>query len=126
MLPRVIYIAVGILLIYNGFAFLEKDYLYRFGIEVYMGKNRYLVASVCFIFGLSLIFFAVRKKFKHIFYDTTIYLKCLCCGELFGENEKAHLQCPKCGGELENIEGFYDRHPELKEDEKEIKNDRED
>lgn len=125
MLSRVIYIVVGILVIYNGFAFLEQDYLYRFGIEIYIGKNRYLVASACFIFGLFLIIFAVRKKFTHIFSDTTIYLKCLCCGELFDEDEKPHLQCPKCGGDLENIEGFYDRHPELKEDKKEIKNGRE-
>lgn len=77
------------------------------------------MAAVGFIFGLSLIFLAVRKKFSHIFFDTTIYLKCLCCGERFINGEMATSQCPKCGGELENIEGFYERHPELRKDNKE-------
>jgi PHP family Zn ribbon phosphoesterase len=27
-------------------------------------------------------------------------------------------KCPHCGGELENLNGFYDRHPELKEENK--------
>ena len=27
--------------------------------------------------------------------------------------------CPQCGTRLENMEGFYDRHPELKEATKE-------
>lgn len=28
-------------------------------------------------------------------------------------------KCPHCGGNLENLDGFYDRHPELKEENKE-------
>jgi len=41
---------------------------------------------------------------------------CLNCREPFLGSKVKELKCPKCGGILENLAGFYERHPELKED----------
>ncbi len=41
---------------------------------------------------------------------------CLNCREPFAGNKLTSLVCPNCGGTLENVFGFYDRHPELRDD----------
>lgn len=39
---------------------------------------------------------------------------CLNCHEPFLFDLLKVYKCPKCGGILENLEGFYERHPELR------------
>jgi hypothetical protein len=39
---------------------------------------------------------------------------CLSCQSPFNGRELSALICSKCGGTLENLIGFYDRHPELR------------
>ena len=41
-------------------------------------------------------------------------VKCLNCKEPFSGKYLTTLTCPKCGGTLENIHGFFERHPELR------------
>ncbi|MDH4230813.1 MAG: hypothetical protein OEW04_02160 [Nitrospirota bacterium] len=43
---------------------------------------------------------------------------CLNCREPFAGRTLTSMICPKCGGALENIYGFYDRHPELRNEDK--------
>jgi Zn finger protein HypA/HybF involved in hydrogenase expression len=43
------------------------------------------------------------------------YVICLQCRQPFSNHEIKNSVCPKCGGTLENLTGFYDRHPELKD-----------
>jgi hypothetical protein len=43
------------------------------------------------------------------------YYKCTGCGHISSPIEAPGQKCPKCSGVLENLEGFYDRHPELRE-----------
>ncbi|MDH4230689.1 MAG: hypothetical protein OEW04_01515 [Nitrospirota bacterium] len=43
---------------------------------------------------------------------------CLNCREPFAGRTLASMICPKCGGTLENLYGFYDRHPELRNEAK--------
>ncbi len=44
--------------------------------------------------------------------DTAI---CLNCKEPFAGKKLSSMKCPKCGGRLEDLIGFYERHPELKD-----------
>jgi hypothetical protein len=39
---------------------------------------------------------------------------CLKCGEPFPGRDIKGSECGKCGGPLEDLRGFYERHPELK------------
>lgn len=41
-------------------------------------------------------------------------LMCLKCVKPFYKNACLNLRCPICNGLLEDLEGFYERHPELK------------
>lgn len=46
--------------------------------------------------------------------DRPDYVICANCGEVFNGLALVANLCPKCSGQLENLEGFYDRHPDLK------------
>ena len=42
---------------------------------------------------------------------------CLNCHKPFYYNQIKSLKCPQCSGTLEDLAGFYERHPELRDDE---------
>jgi hypothetical protein len=42
-------------------------------------------------------------------------LMCMECVKPFYKNACLNLKCPICNGLLEDLEGFYERHPELKD-----------
>jgi hypothetical protein len=113
---RIIYILAGILLLITSLITLEKDYFNWYGGRFFIGKGRYSIAIVIMISGALAIFVALRKSFKPFYYTT--YLKCLNCNKVFGDKKTSNLLCPNCGGQLEELDGFYDRHPEFKEEEK--------
>jgi transcription initiation factor IIE alpha subunit len=43
------------------------------------------------------------------------YFICSKCGSSFDAKDISSSTCSKCKGVLEAMEGFYERHPELKE-----------
>ena len=43
-------------------------------------------------------------------------LKCISCGEVFLYTAEGNPSCPKCGGMAEDIKGFFERHPEHKDE----------
>lgn len=47
------------------------------------------------------------------------FVICFKCRKPFFAANTNGYKCPDCGGKLENLDGFYDRHPELKEENKE-------
>lgn len=75
-----------------------------------------LQALVISAYACFKLFRAVRAIYKDDFNDlpetsTVICLKCMDPAILDVTNG---MTCKKCGGELEELRGFYDRHPELK------------
>jgi uncharacterized membrane protein YvbJ len=44
------------------------------------------------------------------------YLICRKCKETTEKGKESSALCTKCGGELEDLEGFYERHPELRQE----------
>jgi hypothetical protein len=42
-------------------------------------------------------------------------LKCTGCGQVFAVHEVPGRKCTRCAGEVEKIEGFFERHPEFRD-----------
>jgi len=40
------------------------------------------------------------------------YMICPNCTETLEKDKELPIHCTKCGGQLEDLEGFYDRHPD--------------
>jgi hypothetical protein len=47
--------------------------------------------------------------------DTPETVICLNCREPFAWKDTEGPSCPNCGGTLEDLRGFYERHPEFKQ-----------
>lgn len=62
------------------------------------------------IYGVALVFHAINK-IRNRKKDTGRFLICIECGEVIGIWKVPDRICPKCGGGLEPLEGFYERHP---------------
>ncbi|TAN42480.1 MAG: hypothetical protein EPN25_03315 [Nitrospirae bacterium] len=56
-------------------------------------------------------FFALMKDNVGNIPETVV---CLNCEEPYFYDKIKTFKCPKCGGTLEDLEGFYERHPDMK------------
>ncbi len=56
---------------------------------------------------------AIRNKSNYTLLEDKI-LMCKECLQPFYRKNTVDELCPKCGISLEELEGFYERHPELK------------
>lgn len=110
---RILYILLGIVLAVFGCAIIVQprwhsskyDYNFDFtGIHIPFG-------SALIIIGVIFIWSALRRKAKEY---KEIFLICPKCEETFDKKDVPDQLCPNCKVDLENIEGFYERHPELK------------
>lgn len=77
-------------------------------------------SSVRWPFGLFLIllcigfiYSVIRTKSETTNLEDAV-LMCRNCIRPVPEKDAGNDLCPICGGTLEKLEGFYDRHPELK------------
>ncbi len=63
--------------------------------------------------GILIFAFAFVKKLKNN-PDIANTLMCKTCAKPFYKKDVPNLICPVCHDSLEELEGFYERHPELK------------
>lgn len=78
--------------------------------------------------GLALTIFGLTKAlflFREVMSDNSLengifsdHFICINCLEPFSSQQLDELRCPKCSGDLEPLSGFYDRHPNLREEKK--------
>lgn len=106
--------AGGLILILFGIVTLLEDGYTRYGVQVPVGK---IVAIGIIVYGLIML----RSGFKIITSMSTksevkAYFKCVNCGERYNSNVMTTVHCPKCSGKIENIEGFFERHPEFRDE----------
>jgi len=80
---------------------------------------KWLYGIVFIIIGIVFICYAWAKKAKDF---EGKFLICTKCEETFEEKDAPSYQCPKCNAKLEDMEGFYERHPELHDGEKSLNN----
>ena len=70
------------------------------------------------ILGCFFIWSSFRKKAieaDKMARDKKKVLMCPKCVKPFYKKDHQDLICPECGGPLEGLTGFYERHPELKD-----------
>jgi len=72
----------------------------------------YAVATL-FSFGLYLSYGAIVALIKNDYGSESDFVVCMNCHELFKIHTVTKMICPKCTGVLENLDGFFIRHPEL-------------
>jgi len=75
-----------------------------------------LQALIISIYACFKIYWALRAIYRDDFNNLpeTSAVICLKCLEPAILDDASGMICKKCGGTLEELRGFYDRHPELK------------
>ncbi len=73
-----------------------------------MTNVKWIVSPSLFLFCLYCIIKEVRSD-----YEIT-NCKCIDCGRIKVSDISKKPMCSACGGSLERLEGFFDRHPEFK------------
>ena len=103
---------LGVLIIINPSFY--SSYLNR---EVDFTGIRWPFGGGLVILGCFFIWSSFGKKFieaEKISRDEKKVLMCPECIEPFYKKDCQDLKCPECHGTLEDLSGFYERHPELK------------
>ncbi len=81
-----------------------------------LGSAKWFVGSIFISFGLFFLFRIYKSPIKN---TVDLYYKCLNCGSTYCKNieneNKTFFNCEKCNMPLEKLDGFFERHPELKE-----------
>jgi len=98
----------GLLIILAGHGAWKRGWDFKYNLPV----PRFLWIP-CTIVGALFIFVGLKnimKKGK----DPDEYLICVKCQNMVQVYKAPDGKCPKCGGDLEILKGFYERHPELK------------
>ena len=89
-------------------------YSSRFKFYIDFGRYHYLFGILIMLVGIFVIYTTLSSKRKYL---KEKYLICPKCKDSFSQKDVSNSLCPNCTVELEDLEGFYDRHPELKEKE---------
>lgn len=113
MLNKVTYVLLGIFLIIFGIFLLFKqiyhDFLYDYFYD--FGKYHRLLGIILIGLG-TIISYRSYKKDPKSFNDS--YLICPNCRKPYNKKNITNRRCPDCSTMLEELDGFYERHPELK------------
>jgi hypothetical protein len=111
-LNKLIYRFLGAaLIIFGSFRTIRQGYhdaLYHYNID--FGPYHYLLGIMIVTVGVMLLLFSFKKPIK------SSKDKLLICPKCQNPYKREHLnqgRCVACGTELEELVGFYERHPEL-------------
>jgi len=106
-LERLVTILTGSFLVWIGITCIGKGRAYR-GVPL-PGITGYLLSAG----GMGVIVCGLVTK--SIAKRADGYLICSECRSVFPAGNVRDAACPKCSGRMEDLKGFYERHPELKD-----------
>ena len=111
MAKRILFIIIGTALMFLGAVIFVKGGFYLPVEERYIDftEIRVFVSILLGLTGLLFLHTALRSKAKT--YDER-FLMCPTCRTSFNSADLSDELCPKCKVMLEDLHGFYDRHPE--------------
>jgi hypothetical protein len=87
-----------------------NDAMYYIGASFFAGLIAFTYASFIGLYGLWYFKTPSAKKVD-LTPENWIYIKCRSTFPGYSVNDSS---CPKCSHDLEDLEGFYERHPKLK------------
>jgi hypothetical protein len=98
---------IGLLIILLGALGLSDGYI----------REAIVTRSACHLLifiGIFLLIFSLIRKINPKYYQKKYSQKiCSNCSHVNLIKNLSESKCVKCNGELEEIEGFFDRHPEF-------------
>lgn len=109
ILRRLFYVGLGILTIWIGIHYYVDQVDSIYGFPISKGAGVLLSA-----FGVLILLYGLFRKSIPKSYDDNFVI-CISCLKSFYAKDVKNSSCPECDGNIEKLEGFYDRHPELKE-----------
>jgi hypothetical protein len=107
MISKIATIIIGIGCLWYGSNILMEGWSYLYGHPISRGTG-----VIVLIFGAFLFLFGCFRKARNN-QDEEKFLICLSCRKTFREKDVPDLQCLDCGSDLEKLDGFYERHPEI-------------
>jgi len=112
-------IFLGIVLIMMGIGVIlfPERYDILSGVHLDYSRMRWPLGVLSIVIGMLFIrhyFSKKAKQLEEIAEDKKAILMCEKCLKPYYKKDVENLLCPKCTHPLENIDGFYNRHPELK------------
>lgn len=114
LFTRISFCVIGLISLCGSYVFLSSEYGYWKGTYIFVGKGRYLISFGFGIMGILFIIYGLKKNIKPIPLFGNVYFKCIGCGAVISESDAKSSQCPKCGDVLEELKGFFERHPDKK------------
>jgi hypothetical protein len=98
----------GVACILTGFNFWRTGWDFRENLPVprFAGIPWAMFGVVMIVFGAQKIINKGKKPDQ--------YLVCPVCQKVVEVRLASNNKCPKCGSDLELLEGFYERHPEFR------------
>ena len=111
---RILSVFAGVLLAFLGWTVLLKGgfYWYTYGRYFEFGRFRWLIGGLLMLSSLVLTWTGIRPRGRYSRRSSTVV--CPKCEKPYDARERQMTICAGCKVRLEPIEGFYDRHPELK------------
>ena len=108
-MEKIAYLLIGGWIAVIGIFLTSGRGFYNRTIKVDFGANNILVGLIFIIIGIGIVIYSLHKKPKD-FEDTVLI--CPKCEATFNRRDIIDQNCPQCNVKLEDLEGFYDRHPE--------------
>ena len=109
MISKIATVIIGIIFIWVGINVLKEGWSHLYGHPIPKVTGVFIL-----FFGFYLVLGGFFPKARNKRNDEE-FLICPTCRKPFGRGDFAENQCPICETDLENLEGFYERHPEVKE-----------
>jgi hypothetical protein len=102
---------LGVMLIFIGIGTLIAPVTYRPMYSTYIDLSNIKWPFFIFtsIFGSVCLYISIYNKGSK-----TCYWICSKCQETNMLDERTKHQCPQCNIQLEKLDGFYERHPDLR------------
>ncbi len=122
MMNRLFFIMLGAVITILGVSIIMKPAFYDSQLQFYFdfAPIKWPFGGGLIILGVSFLWSSFRKEAieaeKKAKEEKKIYM-CPRCVKPFRKKDCPALKCPDCGSQLEELAGFYERHPELKETE---------
>ena len=97
-----------VVVIWGIWTVFERRHPY-WGYYIDLGEYHWVIGIAMSCLGVSIVISSFRKRTIE---EETGTLICPSCRKPYNKQDLQSTDCPECNVPLEQVEGFYDRHPE--------------